>query len=185
MDFTGIKTITIPEGVVAKIAKSDTTLWEFVKQKVFTNVLPLATDEDRKTIYNGKGYITGYRVSGSSGALQQINGMCASGFIFPVKVGDIIRIKGTKPKQGASSYVVAYDSSNARVGHISLMQEDNGSAWVSKTNMYCPEYQDNIDGVLTITLRSEDLGTGFDAIRFSAGTIDENTIVTINEEITA
>lgn len=188
LDFTGVKAITIPEGKAKKITrKSDgVVLWE--GKSGYTNLLPLATDTDRNTIFNGKGYITGYRISGSSGNLSQASEMCASGFITG-KVGDVLRIKGAKPKKGTASYVLTYNNSNVKVGYKEIGQDDSTTPppWVDKDlHIYgygCANYDKNTD-ILTIILDSATFGTGWNAIRFSAGTITDDTIVTINEEIT-
>lgn len=181
-DFTTLKALAIPEGDVIKIERGNEILWE--KAAEFKNLLPLATDTDRKTIYQGKGFITGYRLS-SSGGVTKLDGMCASGFIFPCKPGDVLRIKGIKAKKGTASYVITYDSSNTKVAHGNLAHTQDGSVWLPSDNAYgnvWQEYDSNSD-ILTITLSSDVFGTNFDALRFSAGVIDENTIVTINQEI--
>jgi hypothetical protein len=182
MIFTNVKSIIIPEGKVTQIASGNTIIWKSSESSgpsgpAYTNLLPLATDTDRKTIYNGCGYITGKRLS-SSGSVSTATGMCASGFI-PAKEGDILRIKGTTPKTGTSSYVITYNSSNEKVAHKALYQ-NSVPEWVNSSSY---PWQSYADGVLTITLDSN-FGTGFDAIRFSAGVINSDTIVTINQEIT-
>ena len=175
--LAGTKALAIPEGNVVKITSADELIWE--KPASFTNMLPLATDADRKTIFNGIGYVVGKRLS-SSGSLATSSGMCASGFI-PCKEGDVVRIKGTKPKAGTTSYLITYDSSNTKIAHKGFGQNSDGTDWTSITSSGAHDSYEN--GVLTITLSSTKYGTGFDAFRFSAGTIDENTIVTVNEEI--
>ena len=175
--------MTILEGKVAKITrKSDgAVLWK--KGSSYTNLLPLATDTDRKTIYQGKGYITGYRLSSSSGGLSKADDMCASGFI-PCKVGDVLRIKGTKPKYGITSYVMTFNSANTKVNAQGLPQDQQQPPdWSNVFKLPWCGY-DAISNTLTIILSSDSFGTGWNAIRFSASTIDENTVVTINQEIT-
>ena len=162
MNFSTVKAITIPEGSVKKITCGDIVWWE--KSIAFTNLLPFATDLDRVTIYNGVGYKTNTRLSSSTstvGKAVAFTGMCTSGFI-PCKEGDVLRIKGISHKSGTASYIIAFDSANAMVGYKAYSATEP-----------------------TITLDSTTFGTGFNAIRFSAGVIDESTIVTINEEIPA
>lgn len=173
MDFSSVKKIVIPEGEVKQIECNGVVLWK----GGYTNVLPLATDTDRKTIYQGKGYITGYRLS-SSGSLSSATTMCASGFIS-VKEGDVIRIKGIKPRAGTSSYIITYDSNNTKVKHLGLTQNNDSSDYLA--NASTPYTY--VNKTLTVVLTSTNFGTGFNAFRFSVGVIDENTIVTINEEI--
>ena len=185
MDFSNLQALVIPEGEVTKIAVGDIILWEAIESVVeIINWLPKATTTDRKTIFGGDyngdgkndGYVTGKRLS-SSGSESTQTGMCCSGFIS-AKSGDILRIKGTAPKTGTGSYVITYDSSNKKVAYQSVPQTSSGQ-WSSSTSYSWYSYKDD---VLQITLDSN-FGTGFDAIRFSAGTINANTIVTINQEI--
>ncbi|MBR5306926.1 MAG: hypothetical protein IKU47_08415 [Oscillospiraceae bacterium] len=176
MIFKNVKGLTLPNGNAVKLSVVDKTLWR--KTKKYKNWLPFATNADRKTIMNGVGYKEGYRLSSSSGGETAQKGMCVSGLMFPCKVGDVVRIKGVKPKQGTASYVMTFNSANTKVGALSLLQHTDGSDWASKTEAV---YE---NGILTVELNSSTFGTGFDAFRFSAGVIDENTIVTINEEIT-
>ena len=175
MIFKNVKGLTLPNGNAVNLSVVDKTLWR--KTKKYKNWLPFATNADRKTIMNDVGYKEGYRLSSSSGSESKNDAMCASGFIFPCKVGDVVRIKGTKPQKGAGSYLIAYNSSNAKTGYQSFAQTTDGSDWSTVGGHYQ-------NGVLTYTLDESSFGTGFDAFRFSAGVIDENTIVTINEEIT-
>lgn len=184
MDFSNLQALVIPEGEVTKIAVGDIILWEAIENVAeIINWLPKATATDRKTIFGGDyngdgkndGYVTGKRLS-SSGSEATLTGMCCSGFI-PAEPGDILRIKGTAPKTGTASYVITYNSSNTKVAHQGVYQDNN--TWVNSASS---PWQKVENGVLQITLDSN-FGTGFDAIRFSAGTIDANTIVTINQEI--
>lgn len=186
MIFANVKSLTILEGVVKQISCGGSVIWKAIEDVVETvvNLLPTATDTDRKTIFGGDyngdgvndGYITGKRLS-SSGSVATLTGMCASGFI-PAQSGDILRIKGITPKTGTASYVITYNSSNTKVAHKSLYQTSSG--WGNTSNNPWQSYE---NGILQVTLDSN-FGTGFNAIRFSAGVIDANTIVTINQEIT-
>lgn len=179
--LAGAKALAIPEGNVVKITSkaSGELIWE--KPASFTNLLPLATDTDRKTIYNGKGYRSGYRLSSSNGGVTAAGGMYTSGFI-PAQVGDVVRIKNIKPKLGTASYVMTFDSSNTKVGVGTLGQKgETDPDW--RDAYGCIDSYNN--GIITVTLDSATFGTGFDSFRFSAGVIDENTIVTINQEIPA
>ena len=157
----------------------------------YTNRLPLATDTDRATIYGGDyngdgvndGYITGYRLS-SSGSVATLANACATGYI-PVTENAVVRIKGVTPIQASSDcYVITYDSANTKIAHKPLPKASGNTDWSTNanTNTQYKDYYNYTDGVITITLNSV-FGTGFNAIRFSAGTITAETIVTVNEEI--
>lgn len=161
-------------------------LTEAEAETAYTNLLPLATDTDRKTIYGGDyngdgvndGYIKGKRLS-SSGSTADLSNACASGFI-PASPGDVLRIKGITPIQGtAAQYLITYNSSNTKVAYQQMLDKDDNSDWGATGAKAWWSYE---DGVIGITLDSN-FGTGFDAVRFSCGTIAADAIVTVNEEI--
>lgn len=176
LDFTGVKAITIPQGSVRKITrKSDgSVLWE--KPIAFTNVLRLAATEyipkeefykNNHAIYgedynaDGKadGYITGTRI-GSSGALTNVSGMCTSGFM-PISYGDVLKIKNCSIKGASTPYLAWYQNGVfATVYPLANLTPDESGVYTYTSNML---YNDSV--------------------RLSIGSIDENTIVTINEEI--
>ena len=87
-----------------------------------------------------------------------------------------MRIKGISPIAGVTSYIFAYNSENVKTGGGWLAQDGDPAHWAQG-------YYDSDSDMFTIPLTANDFGSGFDAIRFSAGIIDANTIVTINEEI--
>lgn len=124
----------------------------------YTNQIPFSIDTDG-TIYNETGYKNGYRWSSSAAAETAESGMGITGYI-PCKVNDVLRIKNvTFP---TNSYIVCYNANKTP----STIIKDFGTA--------------NNEGVYTRTL--SDANTAY--IRLSIGTIDQSTIVTINEEIT-
>ena len=158
IDFSTVKAITIPEGVVTKIVSGVQTLWQ---KAGFKNLLPLATDTDRKTIYNGIGYLPDYRLS-SSGSVSKAAGMFASVFITAVQ-GDILCIKGAVGAPSTTCYVISYNSSNTKVAHKQIAVVSGTGEWSNSA-----AGQSYANGVLTIPLVSTDYGTGFNAIRVSA-----------------
>lgn len=150
----------------------------------YTNLLPTAKAADRTTIYggdyNGDGVADGYKEktrlsSSGSESTNSAYEMNASGFIFPVKEGDILRIKGFSGGT-QSCYVVAYDSSNAKTGHLDIVRtpsatiENNGYTYDADAELHY------------IPLTSAKFGTGFDAIRICYGDM-AGDIITINQEI--
>ena len=82
----------------------------------FTNKVPLSIDTD-KSIYQGCGYIEGYRLS-SSGPLSAQTGTITTGFI-PCKSTDLIRMYGVDwfPSSG-NGYLSFYDSSFTLLGSV-------------------------------------------------------------------
>lgn len=160
-----------------KIAALETDVSQIkteISKPLCTNVLSTATSADRVTIYEGVGYKTKTRLNSSGGEVEH-SFMCVSGYI-PVNTGDVLRIKGISPKTGSTSYIFAYNSENVKTGGGWLAQDGDPAYWVQG-------YYDSASDMFTIPLTANDFGSGFDAIRFSAGLIDANTIVTINEEI--
>ena len=148
----------------------------------YTNLLPTAKATDRTTIYggdyNGDGVADGYkektRLSGSSGSetTNSSYDMISTGFI-PAKDGDILRVRGYVESTGTTSaYIIAYNSSNTRTGNIDWYPNTGSSKYTydADTNTF------------TVPLTASNFGSGFDAIRFCCGSLD-NGIVTINQEI--
>lgn len=165
--------------------------WKLTKTEVegdsYTNLLPSATDTDRKTIFGGDyngdgvndGYIKGKRLSSSGSVTSSDNNTacCASGFIS-AKVGDTVRIKNLEPITNVGCYVISYNSANTKVAYKTFLIMSSttgyfGGDWLTV---------DATNKLVTFELTSANFGTGFDAIRFS-GLISDNTIVTINEKI--
>ena len=149
----------------------------------YTNLLPLAKNTDRTTIYNGKGYKEGTKLSGSGGGESAVSSaLCASGFI-PAVAGNVLRIKGISPVTASTHYVVAYNSANTRTGNTTLYfgSKDGVLYWQTKAEAQNAIYTIDND-VITLTLTEAHFGSGFNAIRISAK-MDGDTIVTINEEI--
>lgn len=135
----------------------------------YKNLLSYATDADRETVIR---YKTGYRLSGSTGkedhmGTSEADGACCSGFI-PATVGNVLRVKNITLMNGNNNsvYVIAFDSDNNVTGYKIM-------------NTYPATEVHEFE----LTLDADTFGTTFDAIRFSAYIIDDNTIVTINEEI--
>lgn len=180
MDFSKIKEIIIPEGKVKKIVAAGKVIWQKIVDCV--NLLPLATDLDRKTILNGVGFKTGTRLSSSTtnaGAEVSAPGvMCTSGFI-PAKPGDTVRIKRTRSKKGTASYVMTFGSSNTKLAYQTLHQGDG--FWANSASVSWQSVDDNI---LTVFLKPDYFGSDFTHFRFCCGVMDKYTIVTVNQEIT-
>lgn len=154
----------------------------------YEDKLPHATAEVSGTAiygedYNGDGANDGYlkntRLS-SSGSTGDRDGAYASGFITAAP-GDTLRIKGHKPLYGLSQYVISYDSSGNKVLHQEIVYAGNSADtvdWSTSSSVYT-----YADGIVTVPLTSANFGSGFSAIRFSCGYIDDDTVVTVNEEI--
>lgn len=148
-------------------------------QSHYTNLLTTSTAEDRITPYNnGKGYKMGRRLSASNKGAetsgQENSGV--TGFI-EAKVNDVIRIQGSAPLTGQTSYLMTYDSNNTLIGYQSLYQPNNG--WSSNEFMT----YDSTNDIITIPLTKDYFGTGFNAFRLSIGFMTDNTVITKNQSI--
>ena len=120
------------------------------------NEIPKATDTDRKTIYNGKGYQLGKRIN-SSGNVVDYSGdtlMGVTGFI-PAKVGDVIDVTGYGYNNNYTTYVAGYDSSNNCTGKLTITASTK----------------------FPITLDSATFGSNFNAIRVSGNITDSTSII--------
>ena len=129
MNFANVKSITIPEGKVTKITSGGVVIWKLVTPSgpAFTNQVPLSTEADGKTIYNGGlGYKNGYRIR-SGGAEGELAASAHTGFI-PVKAGDVIRIGGlyfgSTYSHGSAMNVA--NSSFTNIGQFSMQSGDYG-----------------------------------------------------------
>lgn len=135
-------------------------LWSY--QKMHTNLLPIATTErDGTEIYNGIGYKTNTRI-GSSGALSDYNGMCTTGWI-PFKAGDVCRIQNITLEGSATPYFVRFAT--------------GATSSTSMAISYIGSPDEN--GIYTFVPHGSNSGH----FRLSVGTISDDTIITINEEI--
>lgn len=122
MDFSNVKAITIPEGVVKKIVVGNVVLWE--EPASYKNWVLYSTESDGVTIYNGgKGYKDGIRVrSGGAEASQHISAV--TGYI-PFKKGDKAYIYPRFTGQNTSNAINFYDGSFNCLGQIT----DSGAVY--------------------------------------------------------
>lgn len=188
MVFSTLKSLTIPEGEVVKIASGSTILWEAI---TFTNQVPISTDTDG-SIFNGVGYKENVRLSSSggiSGSAQ--NGSVTTGFIPWYGDTTVLRMKGVEwlnatPNYGGHYYVTFYDANKKYLNQYISSQVTS--------------YGDT-DHILTVTVGTDgtetfvwntEYGTSNTVlqavrsakyIRITARGKGADMIVTINEEI--
>ena len=114
MDFSNLKTLTIPEGEVAEIIVGGVVLWK----GGYTNQVPLSTESDGKTIYNGgKGYKDGYRIR-SGGAEGAASYATATGFIRAVG-GNVVRLSGYDALiADVANAINVYDGNHTNLGQV-------------------------------------------------------------------
>lgn len=88
------------------------TMWQ-----LYTNQLPISTENDGTTIYNGGfGYKNGYRIRSGGAEAAQIYSVC-SGFI-PVKPLSTVRVYGCNFGTGVNSAVNVSDSTFKNIGQL-------------------------------------------------------------------
>ena len=186
IDFTGVKAITIPEGVVKKIVrKSDgAVLWK----TPYKNWARYSTEADGVTIYNGgKGYKDGYRVRSGGAEGTTANGTC-TGFI-PVKPGDVVRMAGYDFQSAVSENAInAYSADFGHYGqavanYVPGGYYNFGTVWKDYAWSSCIE---NPVGVLNWIAPPNVDNVKIAYIRVTGYTKGDGSkmIITVNEEIT-
>lgn len=188
IDFTGVKGVTIPEGVVKMITRGSEVLWKAI---TFKNQVPISTDTDG-SIFNGVGYKENVRLSSSggiSGSAQ--NGSVTTGFIpFPDGDATVIRMKGVIWKSasadiGGHYYINFYDSNKKFLAYLSAVEAPAATHIVTVTR--------DANGVESVVW-NQSYGTTNVLLQFVRNTAKyvrinaygkgADMIVTINEEIT-
>lgn len=186
IDFSAVKAVTIPEGVVKKIVSAGVTLWQAI---TYTNQVPLSTDTDG-SIYNGVGYKDNVRLSSSGGVSSSAQaGSTTTGFIPINGAVDVIRLKGVQwvsvPNDG-HHYLNYYDSNKTFVGYMSSGMYNQGASY---SHIFTATRDEN--GVETIEWNNE-YGTtnsllqnvrSASYVRITAKGSGADMIVTVNEEI--
>lgn len=185
MIFENVKSITIPEGEVAEIWRGDTLFWK----RGYTNLVPLSTEADGKTIYNGGlGYKDGYRIR-SGGAEGKTNYGSCTGFI-PCKVGDTLRVwdpSGQSLSSVSSDAAINFsDSTRTNLGQIVGNANGYGACADMGTLINLITIHDNNMWEYTIPASIGKV----EYVRVSVynaniGGSVKNLIVTVNEEIPA
>jgi hypothetical protein len=180
IDFTGVKAIKIPEGKVKKITSGSTVLWYIG----YNNLVPLSTEADGVTIYNGGlGYKDGYRVR-SGGAEADQSSTTITGYI-PYKKGDKLYIYPPFSGENTSNTVNFYNGEFACLGQIT----DSGAAYGICTSAF----KTTVIGGVSVLDLSAVTASGVDDIAYVrignnryGGVISSGAemIITKNEEIT-
>lgn len=113
MMFSDLKSLTIPEGEVTKIAVGGVTIWENMK-----NWVKYSTEADGVTIYNGGlGYKDGYRIRSGGAEGTTTRGSC-TGFI-PLKAGDTVRLSGYNAIYAdAANAINVFNASKENLGQV-------------------------------------------------------------------
>lgn len=141
----------------------------------YTNQIPVSIDTDG-SIYNGKGYKDGYRLN-SSGTETELTGTAVTGFI-PVKGLDVIRFKNIAMTTADSSgnYIQCYDSTFTQVAGC------KSNAIADWDFLFANQTFDENGNLTSFCLESSSYNYAY--IRVSCAGLDENSVITVNEEIT-
>ena len=164
------KLYVLPDGMI--YAYAQTTISDPGGEPMFTNALTKAVNSDGTPYVgtNGEvGYKTGYRL-GSGGSESSSSAHCCTGFI-PVKYTDKVRVKNIVGTGDAKNgYLHFYKSDFTKYG---TTYESAFLTTLNDEGVYefvCNELNTNINSSIAY-------------FRLSFGTIDDTTIVTVNEEI--
>lgn len=167
-----VKVINVGRGDTRNVAIPDVV--------TYTNWAKKATESDGVTIYNGKGYKENYRVN-SSGTETAAENWTITGFI-PVKKGDIVRFKNcyvynmTGITTANRMHFTFYDGTFTKVEESTTYQVGSppSSAW-------SPVHGDNGD-LIQVKIPTSYSKT-FAYMRITLDEINEDSIITVNEEI--
>lgn len=139
-----------------------------------TNLLPQAifnTSEDAAS--SDKGYVSGYKISNSSGGLSQVTGCYSSGYI-EVGINDTVTIKNiTLRSDGNSNNIVLYSNTNKDskiIGKPGPTGAFDSGVTVS-------------NGVYSFTPSTWTTDASVAYFRFSCGGITDESIVTVSKAI--
>ena len=184
MDFSNLKTLTIPEGEVTKITDaSGNVLW----QSGYTNQVPLSTESDGKTIYNGGlGYKNGYRIR--SGGAEGADGNASHTGFIKAKGSDVVRLSGYNALKSENANAInVYDANHTNLGQITAGYATAGYGIFAST--YKEYGWGNAKGVKEektgVYVWTVPTGADIAYIRVTGYTLGDGSkmIVTINEEI--
>lgn len=180
MDFSNLKSLTIPEGEVNEIYCGDVLLWK----GGYTNLVPLSTEADGKTIYNGGlGYKNNYRVRSGGAEAASRTGVC-TGFI-PFTKSDKLYIYPRFTGQNTQNAINFYTSGYENLGQVT----DTGDGYGICANNISAFKTTVINGVSVLDL-SNNTESRVEDIAFVRITNDyyaakgADMIITKNEEIT-
>jgi hypothetical protein len=170
MNFSTVKSVTIPEGKVIKITQGSTVLWQEEAEEVIVNLIDTV------------GYTNDKRLGTSDGGFRNNTGTFATGLIHLEAEGDIYRTSGIN--------FDADDNSNCGI----WIYQSNQNYWTYMNTKYSKTPVSNVavnididaSGNLIITTKSAWTdGTGGRWIRLCGIGSGANLIVTKNQEITA
>lgn len=173
MDFRNLKQLSIGGVELKRLFIGGTLVWDTLN---YTNQIKISTDTSG-AIYNGKGWKENTFVYHTGDSTRA--GYESTGFI-PCKVGDVIRLKGvTMTKGDAYCRIAFFKSDKTRINHAQC-----NSSWYVDTCFSGIKDSNNSYTQFTITSANcSEMTSGTAFIRITANHIDNNSIITINQEI--
>ena len=145
----------------------------------YTNWAKKAIASDGTIYNNGKGYKENYRLN-SSGAEASYNGRCVTGFI-PAKPNDIVRLEDmdymnmSATSDDGTIKIALYNESFGYINNMSHHPNNLPSA------AWSPVYRED-GNVKQFTIPTA-FGNNVRYIRISAKNINDDSVITVNEEI--
>lgn len=170
MDFSGFKRLIIDGIELKQLFINGIQVWKGVS---YTNQIPISTDTDG-SIYNGKGYRTGYYDNNGNIGFSASTDLTG---LIPCKVGDVVRLKNvTISASTTSARFTFYKSDKTFIGQIMA-----NATWIINNTLKAET--DASGNYVKITINSHTSTTGCAFMRVSAGDINDSSIITVNEEI--
>lgn len=171
-------------------------LTEVESKPTYTNILPLAVNADGAPYVglNGeKGYKTGWRLNSSKVEKEQV-GMCCTGFmpITPsstTRATGTLRLKNVTPTGASGGYLYSFGSDKTLgTGGSSTVATVLNNSYDATTEVYTLQMGYDSSGNVFTDGSGTIAGFGMlgeaKYLRLSIGNINENTIITWDEEIT-
>lgn len=165
---------------------NQTVIGTFDTSPGYTNMIPLSTEADGTPYNGGQGWKADTRLSSSgSESTSSATGMECTGFI-PFKRGDVIRFSGITMNKNSSNaarcYFIQYDSNKAMVAQwiVSAFNSAITYGWVQTDS------DGNITQINTGDFPLDEQYTfpeNSAYFRISADEINDDSIITINQEI--
>lgn len=146
-----------------------------VRKKEKVNQLLLATDDDG-SIFNGKGWMEGCRISVSSGAVSANANTCLTGYI-PVRVGDEVTFANMlMPEKTSNVGIHFYDACSVNAKLLSSVGWDGTNGFPGTTWKYT---MDETGNVLSFVVPKWTELENVAYIRVVASEITDNSVITV------
>lgn len=177
MNFSSLKKIKVDGVELVKLAINGVLAWK----GGHTNLVPLSTEADGVTIYNGgKGYKDGYRVR--SVGVEAIQGIATCTGFIKATDGDVIRLSGYDAQcVSVANAINVFDGNRNNLGQI-VGNAPNSYGCFNSTGNNWDDVIAEGNGVYYWIVPS---GYGIEYIRVTGHTYEQGSkmIVTVNEEI--